>query len=107
MPRIRVFDCYKNFKHTRGDNQICLENFRTAFFRNDDGHMVDDGPEINADLPMSGMGMGQADLNEDGFSSTNKPFFLWEITDRIPDTFVPITEHPHAIASSTVFGKPS
>lgn len=56
-----------------GDQDILLVSdrspmggYKTAFFRNENGQFTDDAPSISADLGINGMGLGQADINEDG-----------------------------------------
>tara|TARA_B100000575_G_scaffold73244_1_gene56966 strand:- start:1105 stop:2460 length:1356 start_codon:yes stop_codon:yes gene_type:complete len=56
-----------------GDQDVLLVSdrspmggYKTAFFNNQDGNLIDDAPAISADVGINGMGLGQVDLNEDG-----------------------------------------
>ena len=47
-------------------DRVEMGDFRTAFFRNDGGVLTDDAPAVGANVPINGMGLGQADINQDG-----------------------------------------
>lgn len=71
-PTLSVFAAVTD-RDMDGDQDILLASdrttmgdFKTAFFRNDNGTFTDDAPAINADVAINGMGMGQLDLNQDG-----------------------------------------
>jgi len=51
---------------------------RLAFYRNDDGELLDDAPDLGVDLSISGMGIATTDFNLDGLLD-------YCITDELPD----------------------